>query len=237
MSRSGMQHESRLMWRLVRDSQPHSVDLSELQAASGLPKETASMRLKFMCKNDYLTLEPSRTLPRWRLGDKLPRGESWLHGSQQVDDEPKVAAGPKVKAPQSVASSLNWGPPGTDSPESSETHTQEAAPKGVPRGVANSVFALGALIAGTLSPAAATGTEAACHTPQRRELFIQPAHQHAQTLNPRFELHSDNMLVIDLSGEDAEPIVLPATVTRALFRWLDRLGGTHLPRLTEEATT
>ncbi|MDP3224412.1 MAG: hypothetical protein Q8M96_14870 [Rubrivivax sp.] len=289
MSRGGMQLESRLMWRLVRDSQPHGVPFIDLQAASRVAKENANFRLKFMCSSGYLTLEPGGEAPMWRLGDKLPRGESWMHGAGQVEDAAAPAPAPAAAAPtpsatkadNAASSGLNWvqrRKPGTaaEDPDDGDDEADfraKAAPKGVPRGVPNSVFALGGLVAGSVGTAAAAGadavsavvhgavtsaSDAAATALQRvtggpvpdmnarveleeRELFISAAHHSdralPQTLNPRFELHSDNLLVIHLSGDDPEPISLPATVTRALFRWLDRQGGTQLARLTEEATT
>ena len=55
----------------------------------------------------------------------------------------------------------------------------------------------------------------------------------AKPTAPVFELHSDGILVLDIEANPATAIVVPARVTRALFRWLDCLGGTNLQRLTE----
>ncbi len=53
---------------------------------------------------------------------------------------------------------------------------------------------------------------------------------------PRFELHSDGVLLIDPAGDGTEPIALHPTVTRHLFRWLDRIGGLQLSRVFECGT-
>lgn len=48
----------------------------------------------------------------------------------------------------------------------------------------------------------------------------------------RFTLTSDGCLYIDGPGLDAA-VTLPPDVTRPMFRWLDRLGGTNLQRTVE----
>ena len=134
-------------------------------------------------------------------------------------------------------------------------------PSGVPRGVANSVFALGSMMAGAVGSAtetvgdvlaeagatvaAVTAPAAApkpAHAPAAEPASAAPglgwvaAQEVARAdSQPRFELHSEGILVIDPAGDGAEPIALTPTVTRALFRWLDRIGGLQLADLVEEA--
>lgn len=49
---------------------------------------------------------------------------------------------------------------------------------------------------------------------------------------PHFALHSDGTFEIHVDAS-LDGIVLQPDTTRALFRWLDRLGGTHLSRIAE----
>ncbi len=143
-------------------------------------------------------------------------------------------------------------------------------PKGVPPGVPNSVFALGAVLNGATTSAAAAeaagaallaepapapkrelGTTAAFPWNQPPKLDIptlgqlpghlvprKPAAEPEGVLpkppTPRFELHSDGVLVIDPAGDGIEPIALPPTLTRQFFRWLDRIGGLQLSQLLED---
>lgn len=54
-----------------------------------------------------------------------------------------------------------------------------------------------------------------------------------QSKLPTFALDSNGVLLIDMPGADV--IELPQHITRALFAWLDRLGGTNLARTVEAA--
>lgn len=71
------------------------------------------------------------------------------------------------------------------------------------------------------------------HTPPPPYLVPGPANK-AAGYSPHFALHSDGTFEIHDHG-DIDPIVLQPDTTRALFRWLDRLGGTHLSRTVEAA--
>lgn len=62
--------------------------------------------------------------------------------------------------------------------------------------------------------------DAAHHAPQAR---TKP--------EARFSLCSDGVFTIEHG--DAEPISLPPSVTREMFRWLDRLGGLDLSHVLE----
>ena len=53
-------------------------------------------------------------------------------------------------------------------------------------------------------------------------------------LQPHFALHSDGTLQLCVEGDgNSVDVILQPDTTRALFRWLDRLGGTHLSRIAE----
>lgn len=55
-------------------------------------------------------------------------------------------------------------------------------------------------------------------------------------LQPHFALHSDGTLQLCVEGDgNSVDVILQPDTTRALFRWLDRLGGTHLSRIAEGA--
>lgn len=71
------------------------------------------------------------------------------------------------------------------------------------------------------------------YTPPPPYLVPGPANK-AAGYSPHFALHSDGTFEIHDHG-DIDPIVLQPDTTRALFRWLDRLGGTHLSRTVEAA--
>lgn len=79
--------------------------------------------------------------------------------------------------------------------------------------------------AGSEPPAEAPAPSTELQPQQQQPLQSKPA---------RFTLTSDGCLYIDGPGLDAA-VTLPPDVTRPMFRWLDRLGGTNLQR-TVEAT-
>ena len=131
-------------------------------------------------------------------------------------------------------------------------------PKGVPPGVPNSVFHMGQLSAEAAAAPAPTpasvmrlgdsfdGLEArGYHVPRFDGEPARagpgpwrdppkPTAPQGEVFKPRtphFELHSDGVLVIDPAGDGTDPITLPPTLTRHLFRWLDCIGGLQLSRL------
>lgn len=149
-----------------------------------------------------------------------------------------------------------------DAEDLMRAEARDKTPKGVPPGVPNSVFHMGQLAGGVAAgnPSTTEGAEAfkpstgailavpqwnapqpsARIEPDTREYVVpviselKVAPKPAPAAEPRFELHSDGVLLIDPAGDGTEPIALQPTVTRRLFRWLDQIGGLRLSRLVEQ---
>lgn len=62
-----------------------------------------------------------------------------------------------------------------------------------------------------------------------------PSPARSGAAQPVFALYSDGVLSIDPRG-GGDPVHLQPEVTRALFGWLDRLGGTQLQQIVERAS-
>lgn len=157
-------------------------------------------------------------------------------------------------------------PAGDDPEALMRAEARSKTPQGVPPGVPSSIFHLGQMHAAAAgareaeaappaatSPAVAAAPAAAgpfsvepLRIPtlrplreqlERRAAAAPPAEgQLFKPATPHFELHSDGVLVIDPAGDGTEPISLPPTLTRHLFRWLDQLSGLHLSRLVATDT-
>lgn len=116
-----------------------------------------------------------------------------------------------------------------------EAETEPATPPvaGVPAGVANSVFRL-AVVETTMGSAPAEGvptfTGVNIDAPTAERVFgTRAAAQQQQAA--RFSLCSDGVFTIEHG--DTDPISLPPSVTRQMFRWLDRIGGMQLTQMLE----
>lgn len=127
---------------------------------------------------------------------------------------------PALPQPATAAKSHKAGGNAADDEDTERLFAPRDAVPGVPPGVPNSVFALGDMAAGL--PPARNGVPPPLSA---AALAPQPAPA------PRFALQSTGELVIQYPGPQAAPIELPPDVTRALFRFLDRLGGTSLNSL------
>lgn len=157
-------------------------------------------------------------------------------------------------------------PAGDDPEALMRAEARSKTPQGVPPGVPSSIFHLGQMHAAAAgareaeaAPPAATAPAVAAapaaagpfsvaplviptFQPQREAPARAtaapppPAGTVFKPLTPHFELHSDGVLVIDPAGDGTEPISLPPTLTRHLFRWLDQLSGLHLSRLVAADT-
>lgn len=77
-------------------------------------------------------------------------------------------------------------------------------------------------------------TPPSTHTPPPPYLPAEKDPPHDPLYAPHFALHSDGTFEIHVDAS-LDGIVLQPDTTRALFRWLDRLGGTHLSRIAEGA--
>lgn len=90
------------------------------------------------------------------------------------------------------------------------------------------------------APGAAVLTAAAPLDPSQTVTVAFPPGKQLRPLSapplPMFSLNSADELEITPDLGNAKPIRLDATITRALFRWLDRLGGTRLQELLQEAS-
>jgi hypothetical protein len=206
------------VWRFVRDAGT-SVGLAELHKRFDVGHQDYKATSKRLCNlvtGGYLKSEgtsQAKTL-RYRVTEFAPVGQSVVPNSPAL----AATAAPKAAVLDDDRADTYRRPPGV---------------KGVPPGVPNSVFALGALASGQAGeqanplpqhklPPARNGTPAALPP-----ALLAPA-------QPCFALRSTGELVIQYPGPQAAPIELPPDVTRALFRFLDLLGGTSLNRLAAQ---
>ena len=239
-----MQLPSLLMWRAVRDSKPDGLGLDALVAAARVPACNAQFRLKYLCSRGHLKLHRNSDAVSdvvWHLGKTLPTGESWTPGGAKVATD---------AATQAAAAAEE-----REDDEADKFAPRNTVPRGVPPGVSPSVWALGSMVAqevaacadsaadtakapvAVAAPAPAAGDLSTWRAPVATELLapVNLKQKSVAAPSPRFALRSDNVLVIDLAGDDSAPIHLPLEATRALFRWLDRLCGIELHGITKKA--
>jgi hypothetical protein len=195
VGRLGLGQRGLTVWKLVSQS-PEGVHFSTLREALVPTPSFNELRNALKSLREYRYVEFKGNGSRWGLWHitgKAPLGETlpaWFPNTAlQEAGEPAAGPAPKPAAAKHKAE--------VDEP----FHPPVS---GVPRGVPNSVFALGAMV----------------------------NVDRAATREAHFSLSGDGVFTIE-HGE-AEPIALPPSVTRQMFRYLDRLGGLDLGRLVQE---
>jgi hypothetical protein len=263
MSGRGMHPDTIAVWELVRKAGPEGLLRTEIKAA--LPDDTeVHKRLFNLSQRGYLVHEGAGGESRYKPTSKEPckatlatvkagaqrsakpvAASSPAPSTGAVDEDPEDAMRREArsKTPQGV-------PPGVPN---SVFDLGRTLCGGKSAGLPEAAAEAAPVAAPTSAPA-----PAALSAAQRAGLpWNQPAQLDIPTLGklpahltprkpaappdaappePRFELHSDGVLLIDPAGDGAEPIALHPTVTRHLFRWLDRIGGLRLSRLFECGT-
>ncbi len=222
---------ARIMWRAVRDAGVDGIKPDELRArvadlVAGVDEANLKNRLQYLKTAGYLSFKGQRRTGVWNLGTKVPKGELPTPGADPTDG---------------IDLSVH------EEPEAELEGPLSKAVQGVPKGVPNSVWALGQVAEPTQAPRSEPvdlGERPTWHLMQtdaagNRSAVVSSTHPsrpeplpalHGECAEPRFALDSHNRLSID----DGSVIVFEPHVTRALFRWLDRLGGTNLARITAE---
>lgn len=225
------------VWKLIKEAGTTGLLMDEIKAAlpqiPDVPKRVTNLR-----GMSYIRPTSDDKRPRYAATSKVPLAAIEAGDDDADDDEAETEAIARAEA-------------------------RSKAPRGVPPGVPSSVFHLAQLTAGAAAadddvaqPRSVTTREQ--HHQADREYFVPrfqpeplsrgagpwgdapvaptPQGQVFKPATPHFELHSDGVLVIDAAGDGTEPISLPPTLTRHLFRWLDQLSGLHLSRLVATDT-
>lgn len=209
------------IWRFVRDCGEAGTTSSVLHTKFDVVGErtATTKRINNLVLMGFLKGAGPNCNRQYTITAKCPVGQML---------QPHAPALPKPEAAPSPAKSHKAArkPPGdaADDDSTEELFAPRVPVSGVPPGVPNSVFALGDMAAGL--PPAHNGVPPPLSA---AALAMQPAPAPA----PRFALQSTGELVIQYPGPEALPIELPPDVTRALFRFLDLLGGTSLNRLAQ----
>lgn len=256
------------IWRYVRDcgaTGAWSQDIYLRFTEQG-QRAVTRVRINTLVLQDFIKGQGDKRNRLYHVTEKVPVGQSLqLHAAEEARQrkaKPTTRAGREELA--------------DDDTEALFAPRQPV--NGVPPGVPNSVFAIGAQFAGLPPPRfdldPAVGTLVALATadyqvgqvmlppgfgpklpaapapaPVPREP-LAPARNGVPVLPaalltppappappapakpaPMFALYSNGSLVIRNVGNKPEPFELPPDATRALFRWLDRLGGTDLTSL------
>lgn len=246
------------LWQLVGEAGPGGITVEALQLLlSERDAKQISTALSYMRTLDYVNVVGGRAKgARW-CTTGVPVGQQppeWMRAGEMPRQATSVfalAAAP-VPADWTLRGRRTPPPAGTklldedddddeDGVDIDAAHGKQARPK------PGSTAAELAWVAPAGSTVVTTATEPPPYVPPYvPPPFLScpvpaasaPAPTSAPSSSPHFTLHSDGTFEIhdaaDAEGRALIAVLQPAT-TRALFRWLDRLGGTHLSRAVEAA--
>lgn len=208
-----MQPQTVEVWRKVKAAGAAGIDMAALKAA--MPGcADVSKRVTNLRGMGYIKPLTDAKHPHYVVTTKVP--------AAALEDDDAEA--------DDTATEAEW-----------KATVRSKTPQGVPPGVPNSVFHLGQMHGAEAGapvlgerPRTLIGEEGEILIPVLRPPKSAATEAPAPAPEPRFELHSDGVLLIDPAGDGTEPIALQPSVTRRLFRWLDQLGGLQLTRLVEQ---
>jgi hypothetical protein len=229
------------VWKLIQQAGPNGLSMDEIKAAlpnlTDVPKRVTNLR-----GMSYIRPTSAEKRPRYAVTSKVPLAA--IASGKALEDDASVEAELRAEA---RSKAVHGVPPGVPSSifHLGQMHATSASAEPTAADVAKAAPAPAAPAPAPAGPFSLPRLEIPTLKPLRAQLQArQPAEPDRsmggpvrQAPTPRFELHSDDALLIDPAGDGAEPITLTPTVTRHLFRWLDRIGGLQLSRLVASDST
>lgn len=196
---------SLVAWRTIAQAGPLGMTARALAGAVSqhIAKEKLRSTMQSLVSGGYARFTGHNATGRWRITGKPPKGEELPNWAAKV--LPADAAHGEYDA------EVDEGP-----------LVQPPSLRAVLSSVPNSVFSVGP------RSTRAWGIKASGR-PEAQDGSADASEGARGPVTAQFQLSSDGVFTIELPGED--PISLPPAATRALFRWLDVLGGTSLQRL------
>lgn len=251
-----LKESSLLVWRVVAAAGPggcgrqHIID----RLHPRLDRDPVIAAVASLGQTRYIISSGPGTLAKWSV-KRVPLGEAtppWMleaadtgsaAGNADDDDELGAREPAKVQLPARPASVFTLGEEGIPGdvrvrrgPRSPAT-ADDTAPKPAGLGWVAPPAAQCKPEPAAAPPAPAEPSPAVATTaPPPSPTAPSPCAQHPLDAEPRqsphFALHSDGTFEIHVDDGNDYVVLRPDT-TRAMFRWLDRLGGTHLSRAVE----
>lgn len=221
-----------LLWNLVGEAGAAGITVEALaHLMPGTQAKKISSELSYLRTLEYVDVSGGRAKgARWRVTG-VPVGQQppeWMRAAEMPRRPSSVFALAAAPVPADWTLKGRRTPPPAGAKLLDDDDDDDQA-EGVDIDAAHTRPKPGSTASelGWVAPTVATtATEPPPYLPERASAPYEP----------HFALHSDGTFEIhDQDPQLSDPIVLQPSTTRALFRWLDHLGGTHLSRTVAAA--